>query len=128
MKSLSYAQRGFCPFRIQKDNFQAGCVLKLGKDLLCYTQDHRPLLYLHGSYFCPELQIKISEKTYSEIEDFVQAILTIQDVENTAINLWVMLTGTSNPRNKAKTDSGKDLENISKNVREELEEIVFNMQ
>ncbi|MHA1227114.1 MAG: hypothetical protein ACTSR2_12460 [Candidatus Hodarchaeales archaeon] len=127
MKTLSFKQRGFCAFRVQKDNFQAGCVLKLGKDLLCYTQDHRPLLYLHGSYFCPELQIKLSETTYNEIEDFVQTILTIQDEENTAINLWVMLTGTSNSRNKAKTELGKDLENISKKVREELEEIVFNM-
>ncbi len=127
MNSLTFTQIGFCPFRIQKLEFRAGCVLKLGKEVLCYTQDLHPLLVNNGRFFCPELQFKLSTETYKEIETFVKSILTIQDEENTATNLWTIITGMSDPKNKATTIPGKKLVKISKKVREELDEIVLNL-
>lgn len=127
MNALSYNDRGFCPFRVQKLEFRAGCVLKLGKEVLCYTQDLHPLLCNDGRCFCPEMQFKLSTATYKEIESFVNSILNIQDEENTATNLWTMITGMSNPKNKAKTMKGKKLVQVSKKVRKELDEIVLNL-
>jgi len=127
MNSLTFTQRGFCPFRVQKQDFRAGCVLKLGKEVLCYTQDLHPLLFNNRRFFCPEFQFKLSLETYQEIKSFVNSILAIQDEENTATNLWTMITGMADPKNKATTIQGKKLVKISKKVREELDEIVLNL-
>ena len=119
---------GYCPFRVEIHNHMPGCVLRLGKETPCYSTDHQPLLIHDRVYGCPQLpKVTISEETYSDIEKLVNYIFTIQDKENTCINLWPMLTGIANSRNKAVTPEGKAMEELSSNVREKLDEIIFEM-
>lgn len=120
-------KQGFCPFRVEKRNFQAGCVLQMGLETLCYSQDIYPLIGRDSEYYCPLLKISISSKTYEEIERIIHPILMIQDAENTSINLWPLLTGVATPQNLAKTKKGKELQKLSGRVKEELQEIIFEL-
>ncbi|WP_455464150.1 S16 family serine protease [Candidatus Hodarchaeum mangrovi] len=92
MDSHSSNHHVFCPFRIQKQDSKAGCVLKLGKETLCYTQDLYPLLFDDGRYYCPELQFKLSAAIYKETETYINSILNIYDEENIARNLWAIIS------------------------------------
>jgi hypothetical protein len=95
---------------------------------MCYSTDERPLVFRDPSYFCPLLpKVLISEELYKEFEKLVSYIFTIQDRESTAINIWPMLTGIANSRNRAKTPEGIAMEKLSMKVREELNEVVFEM-
>ena len=95
---------------------------------MCYSTDERPLIFRDSSYYCPLLpQVLITEFLYKEFEQLVKYIFTIQDRESTTINIWPMLTGIANSRNKAKTPEGKAMETLSTRVREELNEIIFEM-
>ncbi|MCK4847756.1 MAG: hypothetical protein KAT16_01890 [Candidatus Heimdallarchaeota archaeon] len=119
---------GYCPFRVEIHNHMPGCVLRLGKETPCYSTDHQPLLLRNKEYTCPQLpEVIISEETYSDIEELVNYIFTIQDRENTCINLWPMLTGIGHSRNKATTPKGKAMEGLSAKVREKLDDIIFEM-
>ncbi len=124
---LIMEKQGFCPFRIEKRNFQAGCVLQMGVETLCYTQDIYALISRDSEYYCPLLKINISKATYSEIEEIVKPILMIQDIENTSINLWPLLTGVASPQHLAKTEKGKKMQNLSERVRSELEDIILEL-
>ena len=126
---------GFCPSRIEKRNFQAGCVLIIGKDSLCYSQDIRPLFVMkeiqsgEKIYHCPLLKFHITEKTYKEIEQILDPILAIQDEENIGINLWPIFSDQSkitNPIITLKTKKGRQMMKLSNHVREELQQIVLN--
>ena len=119
---------GFCPFRVEIHNHVPGCVLQIGKDATCYSTDEKPLKVLERDYTCPLLKkVAIDKETYGEIEVLVNYIFTIQDRENTCINLWPMLTGIANSKNKATTEQGKAMEKLSIRVREKLDEIIFEM-
>ncbi len=118
---------GWCPFRIERYDFQAGCVLQLGKDALCYSQDIRPLIKHGDQFFCPLLRFKLSKKTYHEIELLLAPLLKVQDEHNTGVNVWPMLVGWANPKYEAITIQGKELQKLSTQVREELEEIIYNL-
>lgn len=119
---------GYCCFRIEIHNHTPGCVLRLGKETPCYSSDEKPLLLRSEKYTCPMLpNVSISLETYSDLEKLVNYIFTIQDKENTCINLWPMLTGIANSRNKAETPKGKEMQELSKRVREKLDDIVFEM-
>jgi hypothetical protein len=124
---MKFHERGYCPFRVQKANFQAGCALQLGRGVLCYSQDHKPLFAQDKGYFCPKLKFMLSLETYAEIEQITNMILAIQDADNTSYNLWPMLTGVANPKNQAKTGGGKVLQQLSEKVRRELEDIAFDL-
>jgi hypothetical protein len=78
-------------------------------------------------YQCPVLHFALSESTYEEIESIVKQILKIQDEENTALNLWPMLSGVANPRHKSITPEGKGMQQLSKKVRDELEQIIYDL-
>lgn len=126
---------GFCPFRVEKRNYQAGCVLIIGKDSLCYSQDNRPLFQIKEKdsgekfYHCPLLKFHISEKTYHEIEQVLAPILAVQDEANIGINLWPIFSDQSkitNPKASLKTKKGRQMNKLSNQVREELQEIVLN--
>ena len=120
--------RGHCPFRVEILDHIPGCVLQKGKESMCYSTDERPLIFRDSSYYCPLLpQVLITEFLYKEFEQLVKYIFTIQDRESTTINIWPMLTGIANSRNKAKTPEGKAMETLSTRVREELNEIIFEM-
>ncbi len=120
--------RGHCPFRVEILDHLPGCVLQKGKESMCYSTDERPLVFRDSSYYCPLLpKVLISEVLYREFEKLVNYIFTIQDRENTTINIWPMLTGIANSRNKAKTPKGIAMEKLSMKVREELNEIIFEM-
>ncbi|MHA1977581.1 MAG: hypothetical protein ACW98F_00315 [Candidatus Hodarchaeales archaeon] len=120
--------RGYCPFRVEILDHLPGCVLQKGKESMCYSTDERPLVFRDSSYFCPLLpQVLITETLYKEFEKLVSYIFTIQDRESLTINIWPMLTGIANSRNKAKTLEGKVMEKLSTKVREELNEIIFEM-
>ena len=120
---------GYCCFRIEIQNHLPGCVLRLGKDTPCYSTDEKPLKLREDVYICPLLQnVKIDQETYSEVEELVNYIFTIQDKENTVINLWPMLTGIANSRNRARTHRGIAMEELSTRVREKLDEIIFDME
>ncbi len=119
---------GYCPFRVEIHNHIAGCVLTYGKEATCYSTDHQPLLIQNNVYTCPQIpKLTISDETYSKIKKLVNYIFTIQDKENTCINLWPMLTGIANSRNKATTPQGIAMEELSVKVREKLNEIIFEM-
>ncbi len=120
--------RGFCPFRVEILEHLPGCVLQKGTDSQCYSTDERPIVYRDASYFCPLLpQVIIKEELYKKFEQLVDYIFTIQDRESTTINIWPMLTGIANSKNKAKTPEGIAMEKLSIKVREELNEIIFEM-
>ncbi len=124
---MKILERGFCPFRIEKSNFQAGCVLQLGKETLCYTQDARPLISQEKQYFCPRLSFNLSREIYEEIDLLVAPMLAIQDEENTGINIWPLVTGVANPKYEAITNKGKQMQKISSHLKEELQEIVLEL-
>jgi len=127
---LIILEKGFCPFRVEKRDYRAGCALRLGKGALCYTQEIRPLIRQSGAstyFYCPLLRFTLSREIYQDIELFAADILKIQDEEATGINLWPMLLGMANPKNKSVTGAGKEMEKLSSHVREKLEEIVFNL-
>ncbi len=120
--------RGFCPFRVEIPDHLPGCVLQKGTESQCYSTDERPLVHRDTSYYCPLLpQVLISVELFKDFEQLVDYIFTIQDRENTTINIWPMLTGIANSKNKAKTPKGIAMEKLSIKVREELNEIIFEM-
>jgi hypothetical protein len=119
---------GYCPFRVEIHNHIPGCMLRYGKDTPCYSTDDKPLLKLNKVYTCPLVhEVSINIEIYENIEELVNYIFTIQDKENTCINLWPMLTGIANSRNKAKTPKGIAMEKLSAKVREKLDDIIFDM-
>jgi len=127
---MQIISQGFCPFRVEKDNFQAGCVLRMGQTALCYTQDTRPLLQTTSApddFSCPLLKVTISTETYMEIEEVLAPLLMIQDEQNTAINLWPMLSGWSNPKHEATSNKGQQIVQLSVNLKETLENIVVEL-
>ncbi len=89
----------------------------------------RPLLKKDDQpgYQCPVLHFTLSESTYAEIDSIVQPILTIQDEENTALNLWPLLSGVANPKHNSVTPEGKWMQQLSKKVRNELEKIIYDL-
>ena len=122
--------QGFCPFRVEKDNFQAGCVLRMGQTALCYTQDTQPLLQTTSSpdeFSCPLLKVTISTETYQEIKEVLAPLLMIQDEQNTAINLWPMLSGWSNPKHEATSNKGQQIVQLSVHLKQTLENIVVEL-
>lgn len=124
---MQVLHRGFCPFRLETSDYQAGCVLQLGKESLCYSQDARPLMSRHNHFFCPLMNFTLSKKTYKEVKRLITPILAIQDEESTGINIWPLLTGMSATKHNATTFEGKEMISLSKRVLFELEEIVFEL-
>ncbi len=128
MSILSFTQKGFCPFRILVSDFQAGCVVQMGKDVLCYSQDTRPLLEKNNQYLCPQLNINISNEIYQDIESVLKVILEIQDEENTGISIWPMFSKNSFIwKHKSITDEGKQIEELIERLRNTLETILFDL-
>ncbi|MFX0122345.1 MAG: hypothetical protein ACFFAE_01825 [Candidatus Hodarchaeota archaeon] len=129
--------RGFCPFRVAKPGFQAGCVLQLGKDAFCYTRDQRPLIRRETGrqqnhyYTCPLVtKLYLSSETYKVIHEIVSSILIVQDEHELTMNLWPIFCRDSKitfPTKELITDKGKEISQLSKRVREELQEIVLNL-
>lgn len=128
--------RGFCPFRVAKPNFQAGCVLQLGKDTFCYTRDQRPLIRREKTqeeyyYTCPLVtKLELSSETYEEIDKIVSLFLIIQDEHELTINLWPIFCRSSKittPKKESVTVKGKEIQQLSQKVRDELQEIVLNL-
>lgn len=130
-------KRGFCPFRVAKPGFQAGCVLQLGRDKFCYTRDQRPLIRNEAEepqkyyYTCPLVKkLRLSRETYREIDKIVSSILIVQDEQETVINLWPVFCRNSKittPKEESITTKGKEIQQISQKVREELQEIVLDL-
>ncbi len=125
---MQLLKQGFCPYRIQVDDFQAGCVLlRSAQAALCYTQDVRPLLQLttaSDEYYCPLIKFSIDNETYEEIEQILAPLLLVQDEQNTAINIWPMLKGWANSKDKATSALGRRIVELSIHVKETLEELV----
>lgn len=130
MMESSILSVGYCPFRVEIKNFKAGCVLQMGNESTCYTQDVKPLFQSADTenYFCPMYQFEISKAIYSGIESIIEPLLTIQDDENTGINVWPMVKGLSQMKNRATTPKGKEIEKISRKVKDELDKIVVNLE
>ena len=121
-------KRGYCPFRVEILKHSPGCVLLKGKDSLCYSTDHQPLIHHNGEYSCPlKTKVVLSEDTYALLEKIVSHFLTIQDKESTTINVWPMLKGIANSRGKTKTDKGKEMVELVRELRAELDELIFEM-
>jgi hypothetical protein len=130
-------KRGFCPFRVAKPGFQAGCVLQLGQDAFCYTRDQRPLIRRETEepekyyYTCPLVaKLHLSREIYLEIDQIVSSILIVQDEHELTMNLWPIFCRDSKitfPTKELITDKGKEISHLSKRVREELQEIVLNL-
>ncbi len=122
-------EHGYCPFRIEVADFQAGCKLRIGEQSLCYSQDAQPLIKNpdQNSYYCPLLKFSIPEGVYEEISSLVDYILTIQDKENTSINLWPLVSGISRTKFKSSTMRGLEMVKLSKKVRDHLEEIIYEL-
>ncbi|MFX0122346.1 MAG: hypothetical protein ACFFAE_01830 [Candidatus Hodarchaeota archaeon] len=128
MKTLAVTQRVFCPFRILVADYQAGCVAQMGKDTLCYSQDARPLLRQNSHYFCPLMNITISNEIYQYLERILTPILEIQDEESTGISVWPLLSSNSFIwKHRAITEKGKEMEKLIEKLRYILEEIIFNL-
>ncbi len=121
---MSTENLGFCPFRIQKRNFESGCVLQLGKDALCYSQDLKPLQQTHDGMHCPLLEFSVSMEIYECIEQLITPIMFIQDEQEIAMNLWPILTGMAKPKINATSEEGRELQERSQKLRGELEKII----
>ena len=94
---------------------------------LCYTQDVRPLLQLttaSDEYYCPLIKFSIDNETYEEIEQILAPLLLVQDEQNTAINIWPMLKGWANSKDKTTSPYGRRIVELSAHVKETLEELV----
>lgn len=79
-------------------------------------------------FYCPLLpKVLLSKETITDVETLVHYIFNIQDQESTTINLWPMLTGIATSKNRAETPDGKAMEELSAKVRNELDEIIFEM-
>lgn len=130
-------KRGFCPFRVAKPGFNVGCALQLGKDKFCYTRDQRPLMRREIEesqkyyYTCPLVtKLRLSRGTYEEIDTIVKSILIVQDEQETVINLWPIFRRNSKittPKKESITAKGKEIQQLSQKVREELQEIVLDL-
>ncbi len=128
MSILTFTQKGFCPFRILVSDFQAGCVVQMGKDALCYSQDARPLLEKNNQYLCPQLNISLSKEIYQDIESVLKPILEIQDEENTGISVWPMFSSKSFIwKHKSVSAEGKQIEESIERLRNSLDSILFNV-
>jgi hypothetical protein len=121
---------GYCPFRVEVSNFKAGCVLQMGNESTCYTQDVKPLIQRAetDNYFCPLIKFELPIDIYNAISRLIEPLLTIQDHENTGINVWPMVKGISTMKNKATTPEGKEIERISQKVKDALEKIVLDLE
>ncbi len=127
---MQILERGFCPFRVEKSNFHAGCVLRIGQTTLCYSQDVRPLLRRGTApeeYYCPLIKFSLDDTTYKEFEQVLSPLLQIQDEQNTAINIWPMLSGWADPKHEATSDEGRQIVHLSGQVKAALESIVYNL-
>ena len=126
---MQILSQGFCPFRVEVSSFQAGCVLLMGNESTCYTQDIKPLIQKKGSkdYFCPLQKFNLSQEIYLVIEQLVETILAIQDSENTGINIWPMVKGIGQMKHKATTPEGKKIEKMVKQIKFELDQIVMDL-
>ncbi|MHA1974013.1 MAG: hypothetical protein ACTSW1_13525 [Candidatus Hodarchaeales archaeon] len=132
MMSSEQRSCGFCPFRVEKMNFQPGCVLRMGYDSLCYTQEPRPLYCRKKqgvvTYYCPFMKFELTEETYLEIEEMLAPLLAIQDEENVGISLWPIFSENSkivNPGKEMETTKGRRMEYLSKKLRKKFQDIVF---
>jgi hypothetical protein len=96
---------------------------------MCYSTDQKPLVMREDEiFYCPLLtKVLLSKETIAEVEQLVQYIFTIQDKESTTINLWPMLTGIANSKNRATTPRGKAMEELSAKVRKDLDDIIFEL-
>ncbi len=120
--------RGYCPFRVEILEQSPGCVLLKGKDSLCYSTDQQPLIYRDNKYHCPlKKNAVLTEQIYKNLEQLVMYFFTIQDKEGITINVWPMLTGIANSRNKATTKKGKEMEELARKLRADLDELIFEM-
>jgi hypothetical protein len=105
-----------------------GCVLLKGKDSLCYSTDQKPLIFENNSYGCPlKTKVVLPDKIYKNLAEIVNYFFTIQDKEGITINVWPMLTGIANSKNKAVTEEGKEMVKLARNLREYLDKIIFDM-
>ncbi|MHA2052321.1 MAG: hypothetical protein ACXABI_02105 [Candidatus Hodarchaeales archaeon] len=122
--------RSYCPYRVEISEHRPGCVLQRGKKSLCYSTDQRPLIQRDDEiFYCPLItKVLLSKETIQDIEKLVSYIFTIQDQESTAINLWPMLTGIANSKNKAMTPDGKAMEKLSVKVRKDIVDVIFEME
>ncbi len=80
-------------------------------------------------YHCPLHKFHLTEKTYKEIEQVLDPILAIQDEENIGMNLWPIFSDQSkitNPNINLKTKKGRQMMQLSNQVRKELQQIVLN--
>ena len=124
---MQVIKQGYCPYRIEVDNFQAGCVLRNAQTALCYTQDVRPLLQRAtdpDEYHCPLIKFSLDIETYEEIKQVLAPLLIVQDEQNTAINIWPMLRGWSNSKDKTTSALGRRIVKLSAHVKETLEDLV----
>ncbi len=130
VKLMQILSQGFCPFRVEVSDFQAGCVLRMGTESTCYTQDIKPLLQTKDSkdYYCPLLKFDLSQETYLAIERLIETILTIQDSENTGINIWPMVKGIGQMKHKATTPEGKEIEKMGQYIKSELDQVVLDLE
>ena len=127
---MQILEHGFCPFRVEKSNFHAGCVLRIGQTTLCYTQDVRPLLRRvtkPEEYSCPLIKCSIDNQTYNEFEQVLSPLLQIQDEQNTAINIWPMLSGWADPKHEVTSNEGQMIVQLSSQVKKALENIVYDL-
>ena len=130
MEKFNILDQGYCPFRIEKRDWQAGCVLRMGKTALCYTQDIRPLLRRNDApneYSCPLIKCSIDIKTYKEIEQVLSPLLQVQDEENTAINIRPMLKGWADPKHEVTTESAREIVRLSTQLKSTLEDILYEL-
>ncbi|MFX1334974.1 MAG: hypothetical protein ACFFAM_11105 [Promethearchaeota archaeon] len=128
MRTLTITQRSFCPFRTLLNDFQAGCVVQMGKDTLCYSQDARPLLYQNDHCYCPFIDFSISSNNCQDLERILAPILEIQDEESTGFSVWPLLSKNSFIwKHKSVTNEGKEMEKLIENLRNDLEEVIFNI-
>ena len=117
-------EHGFCPFRVKVKAERAGCVLQMGAESLCYSEDSFPLINQVEYYFCPMIQIKIGLETYENIELLINSVLNIQDEQNTYFNLWSLISGMSNPKIKAETENGREIQHNCKKILYDLRDII----
>ena len=130
VSSMQILEHGFCPFRVEKSNFHAGCVLRIGQTTLCYTQDVRPLLRRSSDpneYYCPLIKVSIDNKIYDEFKQVLSPLLQIQDEQNTAINIWPMLKGWADPKHEVTSNEGREIVQLSLHVKQALENIVYDL-
>ncbi len=125
---MSSKLRSYCPFRVQTPDHQAGCTFQLGVAIKCYSQENRPLLRKNKGFYCPQMGLRITFKTFQQLNSLLCPLMQIQDEFEIAINVWPTMKGLANPIRPVDTLMGNDMVRLAKQIYTDATELILELE